>query len=68
MVNDIFERLGGAYIVSNLMAIDYTTARRWQKNNYVPAHARESFIDMCKKHGVRVTYLQLSERNKNDAN
>jgi hypothetical protein len=60
MVKDIFERLGGAVVVSTLMDVDYDTAWKWEKKNAIPARRRMAFIAMCKRHGITVTLQQLA--------
>jgi hypothetical protein len=60
MVKDIFERLGGAVVVSTLMDVDYDTAWKWEKKNAIPARRRIAFIAMCKRHGITVTLQQLA--------
>lgn len=60
MVKDIFEKLGGAVVVSTLMGIDYDTAWVWEKKNAIPTRRRMAFIAMCKRHGITVTLQQLA--------
>lgn len=62
MVKDIFERLGGAVVVSTLMKVDYDTAWRWEKSGQIPARRRMAFIAACGRHGVTVTLQQLSDK------
>ena len=64
MVRDTFEKLGGAVVVSALMNVDYATAWRWEKTNFVPAHRRLDFIAACGHHGVTVTLQQLASDKK----
>jgi hypothetical protein len=62
MVKDIFEKIGGAVVVSVLMDVDYDTAWRWEKDDHIPARRRMAFIAVCKRHGIVVTLQQLSAK------
>ena len=64
MVRDIFEKLGGAVVVSALMNVDYATAWRWEKADFIPAHRRLDFVAACNRHGITVTLQQLASDKK----
>lgn len=64
-IKDTIYRIGGEDRVSRLLEIDPSTVYRWSRDNYIPTHARDGFIALCKKEGLRVTHPQLAECKKN---
>lgn len=59
MVSEIIENLGGVPVVAILMNEKIKNIRNWNDRERVPVKRRLEFIDMCKRHQIKVTMKQL---------